>query len=152
MTNEQLTIVVAMVRDDSGKILIAKRKDALIPDADGKWEYVGGKIDFGEEPEDAIIREVQEESGLEVRIEYLLPKVYTNMWSKVDGAKRHAIILTYVCKVTGRALHTESFDHKITELKFIEPREIYSHPLLAKCKEIMDTYLETIPKEKDLTQ
>lgn len=49
-----------------GKALIAQRAldDSFLP---GYWEQVGGKVDEGETQEEGIIREVQEEAGIEVK-------------------------------------------------------------------------------------
>ena len=44
---KQFAVVIALVRDKEGKILLQKRVDSLIPDADGTWELPGGKIDYG---------------------------------------------------------------------------------------------------------
>ena len=49
-----------------GKILIGRRR------RDGRWELPGGKIDPGETPEACIVREINEELDLDVRIERFL--------------------------------------------------------------------------------
>jgi ADP-ribose pyrophosphatase YjhB (NUDIX family) len=53
----------AIVVDDDGRVLLARR--ARNPDA-GKWDTPGGFLDEGEDPEEAIRRELREETGLEV--------------------------------------------------------------------------------------
>ncbi len=63
---KELHVVAAIIRYGD-KVLIAQRKSdsPLAPDL---WEFPGGKVRFGEKPEDAIIREIGEELGLEVRV------------------------------------------------------------------------------------
>jgi 8-oxo-dGTP diphosphatase len=79
MGNElQLLVVLGAIRDDENRILVAKRVDASIPAAYGKWEFPGGKVDFGEVPEQALYRELEEEAGLKVEMQRLLPKLFTN--------------------------------------------------------------------------
>lgn len=58
--------VTAGIIEESGRILIARRgaDDALA----GKWEFPGGKIEPGEEPEDCLQRELREELGIDVRV------------------------------------------------------------------------------------
>jgi len=43
---EQLVVVIGLVRNNEGKILLQKRVDPGAPEADGKWEFPGGKIKF----------------------------------------------------------------------------------------------------------
>ena len=62
-----MTSVVAAVIEREGRILIAQRKDAE-PHA-LKWEFPGGKVEPGETPEAALLRELEEELGIRARIE-----------------------------------------------------------------------------------
>ncbi|OGL95167.1 hypothetical protein A2348_02490 [Candidatus Uhrbacteria bacterium RIFOXYB12_FULL_58_10] len=61
---KDVRIAVAMVIRD-GNLLLLERRDAN-PMWDHKWEFPGGKIEEGEHPENAMRREVIEETGLEV--------------------------------------------------------------------------------------
>lgn len=137
MANKQLTIVVALISDANGKLLAAKRSDPDTPDAHGKWNFIGGKIEFGEDPAAAIVREVKEESGLGVEVVRLLPKILTNLWTDKDGNEFQVIILSYECRVVDGNLHTKDFDHKILDLQFLTREEILSRPLLKNVPEIM---------------
>ncbi len=136
MANIQKSIVLGVVINSEGKLLIGKRKDLTVPDADGFWEILGGHIEFGEDPEDAIIREIKEESGLEIEVIKLLPKIYFSIWQTKDGDKWQTLFPTYLCKVTGGSLHTKNFDKKITELKFISKSEINNYKYLPNVIEI----------------
>ncbi|MEH0938124.1 NUDIX hydrolase [Micromonospora psammae] len=55
--------VSAVVRDDAGRVLLARRSD------NGRWSVPAGTIDPGEQPADAVLREVYEETGVRVRVE-----------------------------------------------------------------------------------
>ena len=57
--------VVGVLRNKSGQLLIAKRQDHQF--MAGFWELPGGKIENNENPEETIIRELNEELGIEVR-------------------------------------------------------------------------------------
>lgn len=49
-----------------GKVLAAKRSESM--DLPGKWEFPGGKIEGGESPEECLIREIQEELAVRIKI------------------------------------------------------------------------------------
>ncbi len=132
----QISIVIGVVMNDLGEILMAKRIDEKVPEANNKWEFVGGKIEFGESPEGAVIREVKEESGLDVEILLLVPKVFQTLWTKADGSKLHTILICYLCQVVGGELKTV-MDHKISELKFVKKEEIKNYETLQLVNKII---------------
>lgn len=57
---------IACIDYRDGKIFIAKRQ--MVGDMGGRWEFPGGKIDGNEDCAEAIIREMQEEFGIEVEV------------------------------------------------------------------------------------
>ncbi len=59
-------VVAAVITDVRGRILLARRTDGR--DLAGLWEFPGGKREPGESPEDALIRELQEELGITVQV------------------------------------------------------------------------------------
>ncbi|MEQ2529440.1 NUDIX domain-containing protein [Bacillaceae bacterium CLA-AA-H227] len=87
------SIVVAVkgVILHKGKVLIVKR--ALDDYRGGTWECPGGKIDFGEDLEVALIREIEEEVGLAVTVDKILFATTFN-----TEPTRQVVILTYLCR------------------------------------------------------
>jgi 8-oxo-dGTP diphosphatase len=59
-----ITVAAGILRDAGGRILIARRPDAA--HVGGFWEFPGGKLDPGENPAEALQRELQEELGIQV--------------------------------------------------------------------------------------
>ena len=84
-------VVVKGIITHNGKVLIIQRS---ADDEIGAniWECVGGKIDFGEDLEDALIREVKEEVGLSVTVDKLLYAVTFK-----TNEHRQVVILSYSC-------------------------------------------------------
>ena len=79
-----------------GKILLEKRKNAP---GKGKWSIPGGLVELGESPELAVIREVKEETGIEVE-DPLLVDVVNNVSLDEKGKIRyHYVIVDYLVKV-----------------------------------------------------
>ncbi len=66
MEHETQVVVAAMIEGEDGRILIAERPVGKF--MAGWWEFPGGKVEFGESPEDALVREVREELGIEIAV------------------------------------------------------------------------------------
>ena len=62
----RIEVVAGILIDGHGHILLAQR--ASHQHQGGKWEFPGGKIEEGEEPRQALCRELQEELGVEVDV------------------------------------------------------------------------------------
>lgn len=62
-----LIVVAAVIRDGEGRVLLARRPDDR--HMGGLWEFPGGKVDDGEAPADALVRELREELGVAASIE-----------------------------------------------------------------------------------
>jgi len=63
--------VRALITDDDGKILIIKRSSESKTNPD-KWELPGGKVDQGEPFDQALIREVKEETNLNISLDHVV--------------------------------------------------------------------------------
>ncbi|MGO8992982.1 MAG: (deoxy)nucleoside triphosphate pyrophosphohydrolase [Polyangiaceae bacterium] len=59
-------LVAAAVILESGRVLLTQRKAGA--HLEGKWEFPGGKVESGEDPRDALRRELQEELGIEAEV------------------------------------------------------------------------------------
>lgn len=118
----QHTIVVALITNEKNEILLAKRNEPALVHAHNKWEFIGGGINFGEDPETAIIREVKEEAGVDIKIVRLLPKVLSHVW-KLEKGQQQILLLHYQCKIIGGAL-SPGLDEEISELKYFSLEEI----------------------------
>ncbi|MCL5667209.1 MAG: NUDIX domain-containing protein [Patescibacteria group bacterium] len=75
----QLIVPVGVITNEKGGVLITKRGEDESAETENKWELPGGTLEFSETPEETVVREVKEETGLNVEIIRLLPKIYTNL-------------------------------------------------------------------------
>ena len=94
--SKQLTVFVGICIKNK-KLLMTQRFDPDCPEAHLKWELPGGKCEFGETPEEAIIREFREETGVTVDAVSLYPLVYTHYWNYRD-ATQQTFVFVYKCK------------------------------------------------------
>lgn len=86
-------VAVVLYLADRDRILLVKR--GMAPEK-GRWALAAGFVDQGERPEAAAMREMREETGLEVRIERLLDLGFDET--------SQAIILTYEARMVGGIL------------------------------------------------
>jgi 8-oxo-dGTP diphosphatase len=86
-----LPVVAVALSDAQGRVLIAQRP--ADKEHAGLWEFPGGKIEPGESPEAALVRELREELGVTVLPEHLEPLTFSSAWR---GA-RHLLLLLYRC-------------------------------------------------------
>ncbi|MED3550778.1 NUDIX hydrolase [Cytobacillus praedii] len=122
---KKILVGVKGVIVNEGKVLIIKRSK-LAHFSGGTWEPVGGKVEFGEDLEEALKREVMEEVGLEIAIEHIL---YATTFE--TDPFRQMVIITYLCKSknTDVTLSSEHEDYcwaNANELKQLLPAIIMS--------------------------
>ncbi|HET9511239.1 MAG TPA: (deoxy)nucleoside triphosphate pyrophosphohydrolase [Sphingomonas sp.] len=91
-TTSLLHVVAVALTDADGRVLVQQRPEGK-PMA-GLWEFPGGKIDAGETPEAALIRELDEELGIAVAQSCLAPAAFA---SEPLG-DRHLLLLLYACR------------------------------------------------------
>ena len=97
--------VAAMVRDGKGKIL-------LVNSPWRGWEYPGGLIEPGETFEEALRREIREESGVEVEIERLV--------GICKNLEKDIVNIDFVCRYVSGELTTSD---ESTEVVWVTPEE-----------------------------
>ena len=113
-----LVVAVALV-DVDGRVLIAQRPDKK--QMGGLWEFPGGKVEIGELPEEALIRELDEELGIDVSENCLAPFTFASH-GYLDF---HLLMPLYVCRVwEGKVTPQEG-----QKLKWVRPLELKKYPM-----------------------
>lgn len=84
-----------------GKVLLVKR---LNQPGRMKWSLPGGRVKFGERAVSAVVREVREETGLEVKVSGVVD-VVDIFWTESDGSVlEHFVIVDFSCELVGGSL------------------------------------------------
>jgi 8-oxo-dGTP diphosphatase len=113
-----LVVAVALV-DADGRVLIAKRPEGKT--LAGLWEFPGGKVEDGERPETALIRELKEELSIDVTESCLAPLTFASH-AYVDF---HLLMPLYVCRRwKGVAASAEG-----QELQWVRPLKMKDYPM-----------------------
>ena len=110
-----------------GRILLCRISDHLPLDA-GLWTLPGGGIDFGEDPADAMVREVREETGLSVRP--LEIAGIDSFFVKEEGRAFHGIRILYRTELVGGVLRPE-VDGTTDFCAWWSPEEAQQLPLVS---------------------
>ena len=90
--DSNLLVVAAALVDAEGRVLLQQRSPGR--QMEGLWEFPGGKLDAGETPEAALVRELHEELGISVSEASLAPAAFAS----APLGERHLILLLYVCR------------------------------------------------------
>jgi 8-oxo-dGTP diphosphatase len=86
------TLVVAALIEQGGRILLSRRRpDQSLPDC---WEFPGGKVEPGESPDAALVREIEEELGCTVAVGAIFEVVF-HAYPHFD-----LYMLVYRCHIT----------------------------------------------------
>jgi ADP-ribose pyrophosphatase YjhB (NUDIX family) len=113
----------------NGKILLEKRKNEP---GKGKWSIPGGLVELGENVEQTVIREVWEETGLEVEKPEHIDVVDNVIRDENGEIKYHFVIIDYFVKLKGGTLEAKS---DAEELKWVPLDEVEKHDLTKTFRE-----------------
>jgi 8-oxo-dGTP diphosphatase len=116
----KLTLVVAVALVDAdNRVLLAQRPEGKA--MAGLWEFPGGKIEPGERPEDALIRECQEELGIEVKAPCLAPLTFAS--HAYDDF--HLLMPLFVCRKWQGFVQAREGQ----ALKWVRPKALRDYPM-----------------------
>src|SRR4051812_14096463 len=92
---KQITVVVGIIiKDDT--VLMVQRFEPECPEAHLKWEFAGGKVDYGETVQQALKREIYEETGIVAKVGSLIDYVETNYWEYEWGTQQ-TLVFGFKC-------------------------------------------------------
>uniref|UniRef100_A0A383V5X9 8-oxo-dGTP diphosphatase n=1 Tax=Tetradesmus obliquus TaxID=3088 RepID=A0A383V5X9_TETOB len=115
-----LVVAVALI-DSQHRLLLAQRPPGKA--MAGLWEFPGGKVDAGETPEAALVRELQEELSIQVEPRDLQPLTFAS--HTYDSF--HLLMPLYVCrKWSGQLRGVEG-----QQLAWVSPRQLHDYPMPA---------------------
>lgn len=120
MTDKKIVLVAACALvDTDGRVLLSQRPPGK--KLAGLWEFPGGKVEAGETPEAALVRELTEELGLTTKEDCLAPLTFAS--HSYDDF--HLLMPLFVCRrFEGQARGLEG-----QALKWVRPRDMRQYPM-----------------------
>lgn len=120
MSDKPILLVVACALVDADRrVLIAQRPEGK--NMAGLWEFPGGKVEPGETPEAALIRELREELGIETKQACLAPVSFAS--HSYDNV--HLLMPLYACRKWQGTPQT----HEHKALKWVRPQALRDYPM-----------------------
>jgi len=115
-----------------GKLLLEKRKNEP---GKGKWSIPGGLVELGESVQQTVIREVKEETGLDVESPEHVDVVDNVDRDERGGIKYHFVIIDYFVKLKGGKLEAAS---DAEELRWVAFNEVEKYDLTKTFREFVE--------------
>lgn len=123
--------VGALVFDGDLVLLVQRGNEPL----KGWWSLPGGAVEAGERVEDAVCREVLEETNLEVRV-VRFGEIFERIMPDAAGAiEYHYVLLDYVCEVYGGTLRAGSDS---ADVRWFSPEELKELPITSGTLEVVE--------------
>lgn len=119
MTKAILLVAACALVDADGRVLLAQRPEGK--SLAGLWEFPGGKVEAGENPEDTLIRELREELGIEVKPACLAPFTFASHAYE----HMHLLMPLYVCRRWEGSVQAMEGQ----KLAWVEPRKMRAYPM-----------------------
>jgi len=127
LKKQKLSVYGAIV--SNGKVLLLHRK---VPDV---WEFPGGRIEYGEHPEETAKREVKEETNLDVKVKGIL-----GIGSCIRSDSMHELVIVYECKAKRGKIKLYEVEH--SEYRWFTYEEIL------KIKNLASSVASILPRLK----
>jgi mutator protein MutT len=116
-TREEFRTVVKALITDRGEILIGKKDEEEGHPISGEWHILGGHLEHGEEVEEAVKREVKEETGLEVEVHQTVD-IMSFTW---DSGEKDSLQIVLHCVADS---HDAEPRDDLEEVKWVKPDEL----------------------------
>lgn len=91
----QIFVALSLIINDRNEVLMGRRHDPKNRGMHDRWEFPGGKVEFGEHPMDSVVREAREEVAIDVTVDRVL-NIYS--WFHPDRPHIQVILMAYIAR------------------------------------------------------
>lgn len=125
-------IAVGAVIIDRDNVLLVKRKN---PPAENQWAIPGGKVKWGETLEQALIREIREETHLEIEVNRFLKTIEIISKNSAGEIDFHYVILDYLARVKQGIAKA---DDDALEVRWFKKSELKNFPVTKTTRALLE--------------
>lgn len=139
MQKRFINVVLGVPVHADGRILLSQRHAPETPHVHHKWQLIGGGVEFGETPEQALTREFEEEAQLSVQMLFPHPIVKTSVWTAQQlnaQYETHATLLTYLVRLSADTPNWSN-DPETSDMRWFTIEEIKALEVLPHTFEIV---------------
>ena len=116
-------VVVRGIIRDGNKILIGRKRDDWVHPLQGQWHLIGGKLEHNEDPWDGVVREVKEESNLDVKVVKIIDAGISYVeWPDDSYPDQHVLFVLFECIPVGE--NTPKGGDDVAEVKWIDAKNL----------------------------
>ena len=132
--------VGAVIVDRDARVLLVKRRFEPLA---GEWSLPGGAVDVGETLEGCVVREMREETGLEVEVGPVV-EVFDRILLDLDGRVRyHFVLIDYLCRPIGGQLVAGS---DVADAVLADATTLSTYRMTPKAVSVIERALAMVPE------
>lgn len=127
---------LALIFNEKREVLLQKRVSKY--EKLQKYELPGGGVEFGETPEQTVVRECFEELNVKVKVNKLVPLIWTSNYSLPDKDV-HAVLIPYLTEIISGTIKLNKLEAE--KFQFVDPENI-NVPILDGVREMIEAALQ----------
>ena len=112
--------VLGLPVNEKGEFLLTQRHAPKTPWADKRWQLTGGGMEFGESPEETLVREMKEEIGVIPEIIFPYPIVRSHVWE--HSAHYHITLMCYLVDIGEQKITPDM--REVIDFRWVLPAEV----------------------------
>jgi 8-oxo-dGTP diphosphatase len=109
-------VAAAAVVERAGKLLLVRR---TITPGQGKWTIPGGFVEFDEDPRDAVVREILEETGYSAEVVELLDVIYGR-----EHERGASLVIAYLARLVNEQPSQKIDENEVDAVSFFPPHQL----------------------------
>jgi mutator protein MutT len=133
---ERPIVGIGAVVVDDGKVLLVRRRFEPLA---GHWSLPGGAVELGEMLETCVVREIREETGLDVEVGPVIEVFDRITYDEARRIQYHYVLVDYLCWMVGGELRPGS---DADDAVFVDPSDLARFELTTKAAAVIQRALQ----------